>query len=135
MCAPCFKLVSLPVDGVPQKRRCLSSLFTEFSRLMLREQFLQGPLGQTPARDNNNNTYIAPISTLLFLSAQDLVLDLVLDQDQKYKITLKIEGKAGRTAKGYKFICPIFPLDKTSLRQGLEKLSDPDPKIPGNFCL
>ena len=35
-----------------------------------------------------------------------------------------IEGKADRTAKGYKFICPIFRLDKTSLHQGLEKLSD-----------
>ena len=39
-------------------------------------------------------------------------------------IKLKIEGKADRTAKVYKFICPIFRLDKTSLHQGLEKLSD-----------
>jgi len=39
-------------------------------------------------------------------------------------IQLKIEGKADRTAKGYKFICPIFRLNKTSLHQGLEKLSD-----------
>ena len=28
-------------------------------------------------------------------------------------MTLLIEGKADRTAKGYKFICPIFLLDKT----------------------
>ena len=42
--------------------------------------------------------------------------DLVLDQDQQYKIAFKIEGKAAdRTAKGYKFICPIFRLDKTSI--------------------
>ena len=40
------------LKGVAQKRRCLSSLFTEFSRLMLSEQFLQGPLGQTPARES-----------------------------------------------------------------------------------
>ena len=51
-------------------------------------------------------------------------LDLVVDQDQQYKITLKIEGKADRTAKVYKFICPIFRLDKTSLHQELEKLSE-----------
>ena len=50
--------------------------------------------------------------------------DLVVDQDQQYKITLKIEDKAHRTAKGYKLICPIFRLDKTSLHQGLEKLSE-----------
>ena len=37
---------------------------------------------------------------------------------------LKIEGKADRTAKVYKYICPIFRLDKTSLNQGLEKLSE-----------
>ena len=37
---------------------------------------------------------------------------------------LKIEGKADRTAKGYKFIWQIFRLDKTSLHQGLEKLSE-----------
>ena len=49
---------------------------------------------------------------------------LVLDQDQRYKITLKIEGKADRTAKVYTFICPIFRLDKTSLHQGWEKLSE-----------
>ena len=36
--------------------------------------------------------------------------DLVVDQDQQYKITLKIEGKADRTDKVYKFICPIFCL-------------------------
>ena len=36
--------------------------------------------------------------------------DLVVDQDQQYKITLKIEGKADRTDKVYKFICPIFYL-------------------------
>ena len=36
---------------------------------------------------------------------------------------LKIEGKADRTVKGYKFICPIFRLNKTSLHRGLEKLS------------
>ena len=41
-----------------------------------------------------------------------------------HEIQLKIEGKADRTANGYKFICPIFRLDKTSLYQGLEKLSD-----------
>ena len=39
--------------------------------------------------------------------------DLVVDQDQQYKITLKIEGKADPTAKGYKFICPIIQLDRT----------------------
>ena len=39
-------------------------------------------------------------------------------------MTLKIEGKADRTAQAYKFICPIFRLDKTSLHQGLEKLSE-----------
>ena len=50
--------------------------------------------------------------------------DLVEDQDQQYKITLDIEGKADRTAKGYKFICPIFRLNKASLYQGLEKLSE-----------
>ena len=44
---------------------------------------------------------------------------LVVDQDQQYKITLKIEGKADRTAKDYKFICPIFQLDKTSLHFSL----------------
>ena len=42
-----------------------------------------------------------------------------------YIILLKIEGKTERTDKVYKFICPIFWLDKTSLDQGLEKL-DPD---------
>ena len=41
-----------------------------------------------------------------------------------HEIQLKIEGKVDRTANGYKFICPIFRLDKTSLHQGLEKLSD-----------
>ena len=51
---------------------------------------------------------------------------LVVDQDQQYKITLKIEGKADRTAKDYKFICPIFQLDKTSPHHGLEKLPDED---------
>ena len=30
----------------------------------------------------------------------------------------------GSTAKVYKFICPIFRLDKTSLYQGLEKFSE-----------
>ena len=40
------------------------------------------------------------------------------------EIQLKIEGKADRTANGYEFICLIFRLDKTSLHQGLEKLSD-----------
>ena len=50
--------------------------------------------------------------------------DVVVDQDQQYKISLKIEGKADRTAKGYKFIGPIVRLDKTSLHQGLEKLSE-----------
>ena len=37
---------------------------------------------------------------------------LIVDQDQQYKITLKIEGKADLTAIGlvnYKFsICPVF---------------------------
>ena len=32
--------------------------------------------------------------------------------------------KADRTAKVYKFISPIFRLDKTSLHQELEKLSE-----------
>ena len=50
--------------------------------------------------------------------------DLVVDEDQQYKIALKIEGKADRNAKVCKFICPIFRLDKTSLHQGLEKLND-----------
>ena len=37
----------------------------------------------------------------------------------------KIEGKADRTAKGYKFICPIFSTrQNVSLHQGLEKLSE-----------
>ena len=50
--------------------------------------------------------------------------DLVVGQDQQYKIPLKTEGKTDRTAKGYKVICPIFRLVKTSLHQGLEKLSE-----------
>ena len=50
--------------------------------------------------------------------------NLVVDQDQQYKIPLKIEGKTDRTAKGHKRICPIFRLVKTSLHQGLEKLSE-----------
>ena len=37
---------------------------------------------------------------------------------------MNLEGKGDRTAKGYKFICPVFWLDKTSLQQGLEKLSE-----------
>ena len=37
---------------------------------------------------------------------------------------LKIEGKADRTPKVYKFICAKFPSDKTSLHQGLEKESE-----------
>ena len=49
--------------------------------------------------------------------------DLVIDPLQKYKITLKIEGKTDRTAKVYKFICAIFRLDKTSLHQGLAFLA------------
>ena len=39
----------------------------------------------------------------------------------------KIEGKADRTAKGWKFtnlFAQKFRLDKTSLHQGLEKLSE-----------
>ena len=37
----------------------------------------------------------------------------------------KIEGKADRTAKGYKFIYPIFSTrQNVSLHQGLEKLSE-----------
>ena len=51
-------------------------------------------------------------------------LNLVADQDQQYKITLKIEGKADRTAKVYKFNCPIFRLYKTSLHQELKKQSE-----------
>ena len=39
-------------------------------------------------------------------------------------LPIQIEGKADRTAKDYKFICPIFRMDKTSLHQGLEKLSE-----------
>ena len=38
---------------------------------------------------------------------------------------LKIEGKPDRTAKGYRFTCPIFRLNKTGLHRGLEKLSSP----------
>ena len=58
---------------------------------------LKGPLGQTAARES-----------------------LVVDQNQQYKITLSMEGKANRTANVYKYICPIFRLDKTSLLQGIE---------------
>ena len=36
----------------------------------------------------------------------------------------KTEGKADRTAKVYKFICPIIRLNKTSLDQELEKLTE-----------
>ena len=50
--------------------------------------------------------------------------DLVVNQDQQYKITLEIERKADRRAKVYKYICPIFRPDKTSLHQWLEKLSE-----------
>ena len=46
-----------------------------------------------------------------------LIFDLI-------SIFLKIEGKGVFTAMGYKFICPIFRQDKTSLYQGLEKLSE-----------
>ena len=70
------------------------------------EQFLQGLLGQTPKKSGEGNP------------------DPVVDQDQQYKMTLKIEGKADRTAKVYKFTCPLFRLDKTSLHQELEKLSE-----------
>ena len=35
-----------------------------------------------------------------------------------------MEGKADRTAKSNQFICPIVRPDKTSLHQGLEKLSE-----------
>ena len=34
---------------------------------------------------------------------------------RELRTTLKIEGKTDRTVKVYKFICPIFRLDKTSL--------------------
>lgn len=37
---------------------------------------------------------------------------------------LKIEGKPDRTAKGYRFICPMLRLRKTSFHRGLEKPSD-----------
>ena len=33
---------------------------------------------------------------------------LVVDQDQQYKITLKIEGKADLTAKGWYFTSSVF---------------------------
>ena len=52
-------------------------------------QFFQGPLGQTADSVEGKP-------------------ELVVDQDQQYKITLKIEGEADRTAKVYKFICPIY---------------------------
>ena len=39
-------------------------------------------------------------------------------------VKIKIEGKADRTAKVFKFIYPISRLDKTSLHQGLGKLSE-----------
>ena len=39
-------------------------------------------------------------------------------------VKIKIEGKADRKAKVYKFIYPISLLDKTSLHQGLGKLSE-----------
>ena len=74
-------------------------------------------------------TYCVPIATLnqnkrSRLSSGEGKPDLVVDQDQQYKTTLKTDGKTDRTAKGYKFIYPIFRLDKTSLHQGLEKLSE-----------
>ena len=38
---------------------------------------------------------------------------------------LKLKARLmGSTAKVYKFICPIFRLDKTSLYQGLEKFRE-----------
>ena len=40
------------------------------------------------------------------------------------RVIPKTEGKADRTAKVDKFICPIIRPDKTSLDQGLEKLSE-----------
>ena len=46
------------------------------------------------------------------------------DNNRGDNLTLKIEGNVDRTAKVYKFICPIFRLDKTGLHQGLEKLSE-----------
>ena len=46
------------------------------------EQFLQGPFGKTAASEGKP--------------------DLVVDQDRQCKITLYIEGKADRTAKGSK---------------------------------
>ena len=46
------------------------------------------------------------------------------DNNRGDNLTLKIEGNVDRTAKVYKFICPIFRLDKTDLHQGLEKLSE-----------
>ena len=42
-----------------------------------------------------------------------------------YIILLKIEGKTDWTDKIYKFICPIFWLDKTSLDQGLSRKARP----------
>ena len=69
---------------------------------IFREQFLQGPLGQTAARESRILPKIR-ISNIL---------------------TLKIEGKADGAAKVYKCICPIFRLDKTSLHQELEKISE-----------
>ena len=53
------------------------------------------------------------------------VTDSVVRHLDKRVVIPKIEGKApDRTAKVYKFIDPIFRLDKSSLRQGLEKLSE-----------
>ena len=53
------------------------------------------------------------------------VTDSVVCHLDKRVVIPKIEGKApDRTAKVYKFIDPIFRLDKSSLRQGLEKLSE-----------
>ena len=49
------------------------------------------------------------------------------DNNRGDNLTLKIEGNVVRTAKIYKFICPIFRLDKTGLHQGLEKLSEDSP--------
>ena len=50
-------------------------------------------------------TYCVPIATLnqnkrSRLSSGEGKPDLVIDQDQQYKTTLKIEGKTDRTAKG-----------------------------------
>ena len=88
----------------PHKQKAVY-LKQQLCQVLYSGQILQGPLGQSAAGESRILLKIRISST----SVQN---------------TLEIEGKADRTAKGYKFICPIFRLNKTSLYQGLEKLSE-----------